>query len=249
MDEFLFGSINYNPQQLANIKEMERRANDRIRVFNPLDEDFTTGWDGTAFTVPNRNKDMGFGKGQRVLPRYIAINFLEGMANLIMGQRRNAAVAAENMRRRSSGQLPMTKYEEEHNYIISLGIDTRMEKMKVWRILWLGVEEEWGFNEVAQRQEEIITAEEKAFRLEMERSAKQLDPNELPTLNYTAPTAVNPTQTFNADAVPQAAQAPVAPATPEAPAQSAEPAPPAPPAPPLPQGLDPKDQVLQDVAR
>lgn len=56
----------------ALIKEMERRANDVFQIYNPLETDFITVWNGYKWPVPNKNKDIGHGKGITHFPRYLA---------------------------------------------------------------------------------------------------------------------------------------------------------------------------------
>lgn len=53
-------------------REMSRESQDEIRVANPTKEDIIVRYDGREFPVPGQDKDIGYGKGQAVYPRYIA---------------------------------------------------------------------------------------------------------------------------------------------------------------------------------
>jgi len=71
-------------------QELERRANDLIKVFNPTDKDYIVEWsrrDGSKlFRVP--------AKGDAILIRYIAEKYLQEMFEKLMVDKTNAAVLA-----------------------------------------------------------------------------------------------------------------------------------------------------------
>ena len=66
-------------------KEMARRANDEIKVHNPTMKTYYVKWGGNYWKVPARTKDSdGHGKGNTVLPRYIASRYIEQMVNFLI---------------------------------------------------------------------------------------------------------------------------------------------------------------------
>lgn len=65
-------------------REMARRANDEIRIQNPTDKSFFVQWDGYKWEVPAKGKDVGFGEGMRVVPRYIAMHYIKHMTDKLI---------------------------------------------------------------------------------------------------------------------------------------------------------------------
>lgn len=65
----------------AFLKELERRSNDQLLVYNPDDQDFKFKYGGQWWLVPACNRDIGYGPGMNVLVRYIAINYLSKMTD------------------------------------------------------------------------------------------------------------------------------------------------------------------------
>lgn len=82
------------------LRELRRRSNDQIRVRNLLDEDYHVKWDtDKIFTVPGKKKSLGEGMGEAVLPRYIAVKFMEEVTTLLIN--------ADNVKH-------MKKYEKQY---------------------------------------------------------------------------------------------------------------------------------------
>ena len=152
LDSLMMGG---NPQEqerrAKTLKEMQRRANDRIRVYNPTDEDFKVAWDttgsGGVWTVPARTKDRGRGLGQEVLPRYVAISYVKHMTDKILGERMVNAVRAEDQRRIANGMRPMEIYgntpESREVFEKKFKTDDMDSRAKILKILWVGIEEEY----------------------------------------------------------------------------------------------------------
>lgn len=111
------------PQQsqagLRFMAELERSSKDTWMVINPTEQDFIVWWNksapngGERWTIPNINKDMGNGKGQRTVPQYIMVNYVENMTKHIMTSFSDQAVKDENDRRVSKGMAKMNKWEEQ----------------------------------------------------------------------------------------------------------------------------------------
>src|SRR5437879_1623530 len=123
MDDIFNTGPQYSQQQIANLQELERRSNDRIRVYNPTADDYVVYWGGAGFRVPNRNKDLGHGNGQAVVMRYVAENYVKHMADKILGQRMVAAILAENKRRESIGMATMNHWEDRLHFDTQFRID------------------------------------------------------------------------------------------------------------------------------
>src|SRR3972149_5669820 len=87
------------------IQEMERRANDLLRVYNPTDADYIVKWDkrgGTKlFRVP--------AKGEAVHIRYIAEKYVREMFEKIIMEKAMTAVLKENEARVAKGMAEMDK--------------------------------------------------------------------------------------------------------------------------------------------
>lgn len=146
MEDELFGTQSATPQQASTLREMARKAQDRIRVFNPTETDYTVRWDGIGFVVPGRVRDNGNGAGQAILPRYVAQNYVKHMTDKILGEKMISAIRSENERRRSTGQANMNQWEERIQYDTQFRIDNPDARRMVLEVLWLGIEEEFGMD-------------------------------------------------------------------------------------------------------
>lgn len=136
-----------NPDAIK--REMYRESLDSIRVFNPTDKDFTILWDGFKHTVPNKNKDTGFGKGQKVMPRYLAAKWCRDMKNKIIGDASEEKV--REMIEKASPDLKI-KYEadpleRQRLYQMTPGINDSKEIERIYDIIWLGIEERYGIDD------------------------------------------------------------------------------------------------------
>lgn len=149
-------------QKQATLKEMARRSQDRIRVYNPLDEDYTVRFDSIGFVIPNRNKDNGHGMGVAVVFRYVAQNYLTQMIDLLLTSKLDDAVKLENERRAKLGMLPMTKFigGEELMFTQSLRTDNQEARRRLVPVIWLGLAERYG----TEAREESISGKPKDDR-------------------------------------------------------------------------------------
>lgn len=206
-----FSPFQINPQHQATIREMELRSHDRIRVFNPLDEDYTVQWDSVGFLVPNKNHDVGVGRGQAVVYRYIAVNYLDKMSERVFNARLGQAVVDENKRRINSGMAEMSHQVERLAFETRIRQELKKELPKIWAVLWLGVEEEYGAVPEAQVQTESEDARISAWLQQtLNRPASQLSDDNLPSLgDITISTGLPPTPP--APATPSVSVAPVSP--------------------------------------
>jgi len=145
-------------RRAKTLAEMQRRSNDRIRVYNPTDTDFKVAYDtagaGGIWTIPARTKDNGFGPGQNVLPRYIAVNYVKHMTDKIIGERGVEALRKVNADRVAKGMRPLDRWEgtpESQDLVLGqYRTDNMDERRKIASILWVGVEEEFAANQPAE---------------------------------------------------------------------------------------------------
>lgn len=72
-----------NAKSIAAHKELYDRTMDVIRVHNPTDNDFVVYNDrrfsNETYVIPNKNKDIGYGKGNNDVVRYIAQRYVDKM--------------------------------------------------------------------------------------------------------------------------------------------------------------------------
>lgn len=72
-----------NAKSIAAHKELYDRTMDVIRVHNPTDNDFAVYNDrrfsNETYVIPNKNKDIGYGKGNNDVVRYIAQRYVDKM--------------------------------------------------------------------------------------------------------------------------------------------------------------------------
>lgn len=191
MEDTLLG-IQYTPQQEATLAEMERKAQDRIRVYNPTEENFTVLWGGLGFIIPAKHMDMGHGKGQLILPRYIAKNYVTKMTTNILGHKLVQAVKDANALRAERGQPAMNHWEERLNFEAPFRTDNEEARRNLIPLLWLGVEEEFGMEAPAQdtaHRRDPRSVDEQILA-QLDRPARKLEEVELPSV----PVAPDPVQ-------------------------------------------------------
>lgn len=148
--------IHSNPEEALAIKELARKANDSLRIYNPTKEDYRVAWalydevnPGGYFLIPGKDHDLGYGPGQNVHPRYIAFKFFKEITNIILDAEMQLAIQTENKRREKAGLSPLDKTfdkAEELKFVYSKGVNIdRPEKlMELLPKIILGVEREWG---------------------------------------------------------------------------------------------------------
>lgn len=171
-------TIQHTPQQAATLQELERKAHDRIRVYNPTEEDFIVLWGGLTFEIPAKTKDLGHGKGQQILPRYIARNYVVKMTDRILGNRLVKAVKEANDLRASRGMSRMNHWEERDNFEAPFRTDNIEARDAIRPLLWLGIEEEFGGVVQTPERARELTEEQKLAMLD--RPARKLEDAELP---------------------------------------------------------------------
>lgn len=225
---FQGGANQLTPQQEATLQEMERKAQDRIRVYNPTEEDTTVIWGGLGFVIPAKNKDLGHGRGQQILPRYIAKKYCIEMTTKILGQRLTKAVQDANQLRAERGQPKMNHWEERLNFEAPFRTDNPEARRAILPLLWLGIEEEFGMDVVSNNQTDRRDPRsiDEQMLASLDRPARKIEDTELPTV-ATQPDQAKVNEallnvTPATPAVPIEPQAPVAPAAPVEPITAAD---------------------------
>src|SRR3990167_2853078 len=135
-------------------QELERRANDLLRVYNPTDTDYVVEWDrknGTKlFRVPRRE--------EAVLPRYIAEKYIREMYDKMINDTAMEAIKKENERRIKVGMAVMDKTlrtgeQQQFESKFYMGNDDKAKEMVA--LLYVGLETEFGVDRIIQSQEKI----------------------------------------------------------------------------------------------
>lgn len=123
-------------------RELERRSHDEIKVHNPTTKDWYQKYGQLYWEVPNKNKNNGEGKGNAVVPRYVARNYVKAMLNHILGLKVLEAV-------KKAREIYRGEYfagEEE-----KIGMRIRKNKKLIdgtVRKLWLGLHKRYGLDDI-----------------------------------------------------------------------------------------------------
>lgn len=129
-------------------REMYRKSLDTIRVYNPTDQDYSVVWDGFKHVIPSKNRDAGQGKGQRLLPRYIAEKYVRDMKNKLIYEEGEQKVKQllEDAPKELKIKYEADPYERQKLYDMAPRVDNPTEIAKWYKVLWLGVEEQYGLD-------------------------------------------------------------------------------------------------------
>jgi hypothetical protein len=146
------------------IQEMERRTNDLLRVYNPIEKDFVVKWDkknGTKlFRVPAKTESVHI--------RYIAEKYVREMYQQIITERTDKAVIEENERRVAKGFAEMLKYKEQQPFESRFYNPTDEDAKKIISILYVGIENEFGVDREAPPDESGVREEKPVFNRALE---------------------------------------------------------------------------------
>lgn len=124
--------------------ELYKESLDTIRVHNPSDEDFTVYWDrmqsNEQYVIPNKNRDIGMGKGNADVPRYVANSYIDRMGSKMIQaiSKEDWDKQKQNYRREEQGV-----YEER----LAIRINDPKQWDKVLPQLWVGVVKRYQMNE------------------------------------------------------------------------------------------------------
>src|SRR3990167_1304515 len=135
-------------KQTPFIQEMERRANDILRVYNPTDKDYVIEWDrknGTKlFRVP--------AKSEASLLRYIAEKYIHEMFEKITTEKIDQSVIIENKRRGDKGFPVMNRWQEQLQFEGSVSNITPDDARKIIAVLYVGLDQEYGIDRIPSAQ-------------------------------------------------------------------------------------------------
>lgn len=74
-------------------RKLERDSLNTWRVKNITPNKYFVRWDGRAWPVPGSEEDLGHGKGEAVLPYYLAKKFVKEMTEIIINEMNDARFA------------------------------------------------------------------------------------------------------------------------------------------------------------
>jgi len=135
--------------------ELERRSNDLLRVYNPMDEDAVVIWDlrsgGKIFRVP--------AKQEAVFPRYISEKYIKEMYDKILNDKAHDAIVKENKRRIDAGMAAMDKTFKTNEQMVfeqKFYNPNNEEAKKIISLLYVGVETQYGVDPMYQKEQEEL---------------------------------------------------------------------------------------------
>lgn len=151
--------------------ELYNRTQDVVRVHNPTDEDFIVHNDrrfsNEMYSIPNVNKDIGFGKGNNDVPRFIGMRFVDKL-----GMEMIAKLIKDDWDKKKG------KFRLEEQGQMEERLALKSTDLKLWedvtKKLWLGVVKRYQGEmiedpePIAPRKEYGSAAEEALDRLEMQ---------------------------------------------------------------------------------
>lgn len=123
------------------LREMERKSQDIIRVYNPLEETFELKYDGYIHAFP--------GQSYSDYPRYLCIRFMMQIIDKIMIRDADMAIKKENEERVKKGQKPMSYHEEQPVFEAPL-LQNPEKRKKLANDVWVGIVRSYGSRDVTQ---------------------------------------------------------------------------------------------------
>lgn len=134
------------------LREMARRAHDKLAVFNPRDIDYFVIWDSYPHKVYSKNgNSVGFPKGTTVMERYLAEKYVREMKDILIHEKAKKEVDERNEALSNKGMPKMTPQEQE--LFEGSWKTTRPELVEeMYKMLNLGVVEEFGIDNVPLRE-------------------------------------------------------------------------------------------------
>ena len=141
----------------AILREMQRTSLDLIRIYNPTDDDFTILWDGFKHVVPSKDKDVGYGKGMRVVQRYLAEWYKKHMTDKMINDKQDMKLAQLKEKYDKAGVedgLLKANLELERNR--GMRTDNEEEVRRISAIIWLGIEERFGMDNMIENEGDKI---------------------------------------------------------------------------------------------
>lgn len=226
--------IKLKPDQKLALKELARRKNDTLRVYNPLPKAYWVAWGlhdqiepGGWFKIPGKTDDIGFGPGLSNQPRYLATKFFKEAALLILQSQQRHAIDTENHRRISNGFAKLKRQvdeDEESNFLMSEGLIINQEKyLQLLPKVILGIVHEWGLDVKPMANFQRILSLEDLQSITDREVGTDVDPELVGTQkinDFDASTIENPANQPKSEQLapkptPQVTESPTAPLTPD----------------------------------
>lgn len=155
--------------------EQRRKSQDLIRVHNPTNTDYVLVWDeggqAARFVVPNKDKDLGWGKGMRVMQRYLAKKYTKEMVDKIILGRQDEKLQILKANLEKQGSVDVNFHANQQLLSVTgMRSDNAEVRKPLEDILWMGMEEEFGLDmEFVEEQKPKTTIEDPFERLESKR--------------------------------------------------------------------------------
>lgn len=131
-------------------REQRRKSQDLIRVKNPTLQDYVLIWDTEKFLVPNMNKDMGWGKGMRVMQRYLAEKYAREMKDkLILSVQDEKLLEIKDKLAKSGATEISFNANSQLTSVQGIRSDSPELSERYYEMLWLGIEEEFGMDDLS----------------------------------------------------------------------------------------------------
>lgn len=134
-------------RQAKYLEYLEMASHDKFRVYNPLEEDFYIEWGGVKHLVPNKNRDMGYGKGQMRVERFLMAWYAKHMTDKIINLMNDRKIDAQlKAFTKANPQAILTPYEQNQkiNDRAEIKLDDAGTRKKIIDIIILGLEERYG---------------------------------------------------------------------------------------------------------
>lgn len=132
----------------ARYKEyLEMASHDKFRIYNPLEDDFFIEWGGVRHEVPNRNRDMGYGKGQMRVERFLMAWYAKHMTDRIINLMNDKKIDEQmQVFTKNNPQAILTPYEQNQkiNDRTEVRLDDLEARKKIINVIILGLEERYG---------------------------------------------------------------------------------------------------------
>lgn len=124
-------------------KEQRRRSQDLIRVANPTEKDYVLVWEDQKFIIPSKDNDKGWGKGMRVMQRYLAQKYTKELTDKIIMEKGDKELEERKNKLRDRGDVDPTYNANIQLQYAGRTVDSKTRE-PIEDTLWMGIEEEFG---------------------------------------------------------------------------------------------------------
>lgn len=138
-----------NLQGEAWHNEQRRRSQDMIRVYNPTDEEYILIWDGVKFRIPAKDKDIGYGKGMRVMQRYLAEKYTKEMVDKLIIKKSDDKLQEVKAAMQARGAADV-EFNANQQTMHQFRVDDPNLREPLEDQIFLGIEEEFGVDDIIE---------------------------------------------------------------------------------------------------